>query len=111
MVEEYESLLGRECVARICSPVRMCHPMSKSARGRFDRGPASNDQKRKTKIMSRTEGSRKRWTSELDGSGVIRGVKKKCIGFLCNVEISEPGPIQKVFVGTASPRISIVGSM
>src|SRR5271157_5293165 len=73
MVEENGSVRGREWVARICSPVRMCHPMSASASGRFDKGPASSDQKRKTKMMSRTEGWRKRRADELGCAGVIIG--------------------------------------
>src|SRR6266851_3803061 len=72
MVEENGSVRGRECVARISSPVRMCHPISGSASGRFDKGPASNDQKRKMKMMSRTEGRRKRRGDEL---GWAEGIK------------------------------------
>src|SRR6267378_3423723 len=72
MVEENGSVRGRECVARINSPVRICHPISASASGRFDSGPASNDQKRKMKMMSRTEGRRKRRADELGFAGVIK---------------------------------------
>src|SRR5580658_2160975 len=82
MVEENGSVRGSECVARICSPVRMCHPMSASARGRLDKGPASNDQKRKMKMMSRTEGRRKRRANGLGCAGVIKvcraSMKKEC---------------------------------
>src|SRR5260370_33035978 len=65
MAEEKESVRGRECVAGTNSRVRICHPISGSASGRFDKGPASSDQKRKMKMMSRTEGRRKRRGDEL----------------------------------------------
>src|ERR1700689_998760 len=78
MVEEKGSVRGKEkekekgCAPRISSPVRMCHPMSASASGRFDKGPASSDQKRKMKMMSRTEGSRKCRADELGSDGGIK---------------------------------------
>src|ERR1035438_9899035 len=78
IVEEKGSVRGRVCVARICSPVRMCHPISASASGRFDKGPASTDQNRKIKMMSRTEGNRKRRANELGCADVIT----VCIAFL-----------------------------
>src|ERR1700681_3739441 len=79
MVEENGSLRGRECVARISSPVRICHPISASASGRFDNGPASSDQKRKMKMMSRTEGRRKRTAGEFGCAGVIKvGRRARC---------------------------------
>jgi hypothetical protein len=46
--------------------------MSGSASGRFDKGPVSSDQKRKMKMISRTEGRRKRSAYELGCAGVIR---------------------------------------
>jgi hypothetical protein len=73
MVEENGSVRGIVRVSRIRSPVRMCHPISESASGRFDNGPASTDQKRKMKMMSRTEGSRKRSACELGCDLVIGG--------------------------------------
>src|ERR1022692_2862387 len=72
MVEEKGSVRGRVWVARMSSPVRMCHPMSASASGRFDKGPTSSDQKRKMKMMSRTEGRSKRRADEL---GCDKGIR------------------------------------
>jgi hypothetical protein len=45
--------------------------MSGSANGRFASGPASSDQNRKIKMMSRAEGLRKRKARELSGAAVI----------------------------------------
>src|SRR5579862_7630566 len=71
MVEEKGSVRGKWWVARICSPLRMCHPMSGSASGRFDNGPARSDQNRKIKMMSRTDGLRIRESGELRDAAVI----------------------------------------
>src|SRR5208282_5055732 len=80
MVEENGSVRGSECVASICSPFRMCHPISASANGRFDKGPASRDQKRKMKMMSPTEGRRKRRADEVGCAGVIKGGRSSGCG-------------------------------
>jgi hypothetical protein len=77
MVDEKGSTRGMERVDKICSPVLICHPMSASARGRLAKGPTSIDQKRKIKIMSRTDGIRKRRADELDCDVVIEGRRGK----------------------------------
>src|SRR5579862_180336 len=81
MVDEKGSVRGTECVWRISSPVRMCHPISGSARGRFDKGPESSDQKRKMKIRSRTDGMRKRNAREPGSVGGITMRNSSVSGF------------------------------
>src|SRR5450755_3348573 len=80
MVEEYGSVRGNVCLARICSPVRMCHPISASANGRFDKETASKDQNRNMKMRSRTEGSRKRKADELGSAEGIKGRRSSVCG-------------------------------
>ena len=56
MVEENESTRGIVCVARICCPVRMCHPMPASPNRRTNSGVNTSVPSRATKIRSAPEG-------------------------------------------------------
>ena len=57
MVDEKGSVRGTECVERISSPLRMCHPVSASPSNRGARTPMVSDKRRTTKIRSDTDGN------------------------------------------------------
>src|SRR6202049_4060808 len=56
MVEENESTRGTACVATICCPVRMCHPIPASPKRRTDSGVNTSTPSMATKIRSAADG-------------------------------------------------------
>src|SRR5579863_842272 len=56
IVEENESTRGIACVARICCPVRMCHPIPASPSRRTESGVNTSTVSSATKIKSATDG-------------------------------------------------------
>jgi hypothetical protein len=56
MVEENGSTRGMACVARICCPVRMCHPIPASPSRRTDSEVNTSELSNATKIKSVAEG-------------------------------------------------------
>jgi hypothetical protein len=60
MEAENGSPCGIECVAKICCPVRMCHPIPASPSRRTDTGVKTKAANSATKIKSATEGRAQR---------------------------------------------------
>src|SRR5512143_2726768 len=55
---ENASVRGIECVARICSPARMCHPVPASPSNFCENTPVDRENKMARKKRSLTEGKR-----------------------------------------------------
>src|ERR1700691_131175 len=69
MVDENESKRGIACMARICCPVRMCHPIPASPNRRTDSGVNTSAHSSATKIKSAAEGMATR--TQAGGAAVI----------------------------------------
>src|SRR6201993_3110959 len=108
MVEENESTRGIACLARICCPVRMCHPIPPSPKRRTDSGVNTSTQSSATKIMSPDDGIATR--SQAAVSIPVEVLEPSVIALnlieVAPVTATSDGKIE----GKALPRVVIVGA-